>query len=328
MARQLAERFHVGRTFIDLETMLNEARPDVVHITTPPQSHHPIAKQCLEHGVHVYVEKPFTTLVDQAVELVQIAEKHGLVLTVGHDRQFCNASRRMRTLIQNGYLGGPPVHMESYYGYDLGFGPYAKTLLSDQQHWVRKLPGQLLQNIISHGVARISEHLRTDSPEVFAHGFVSPRLRHLGETEIIDELRVIITEEQRTTAYLTVSSQARPLLNQFHVYGTRNGLSMDQQKQTLIRHRGQAYPSYAEQFLPPLAYARQYASNLRHNLALFLQCRFHQKQGMKYLIEHFYGAVRGEAAPPIPYREILLTTRIMDTIFSQLDQIHGKTRCR
>ncbi len=127
----------------------------------------------------------------------------------------------MRTLIQDGYLGGPPVHMESYYGYDLGFGVYAKALLGDQQHWVRKLPGLLLHNIISHGVARIAEYLRTDHPEVYAHGFVSPRLRQLGETEIVDELRVTILEEQRTTAYFTVSSQARPLLNQFHVYGTR-----------------------------------------------------------------------------------------------------------
>ncbi len=324
MARQLADRSPVDRTYRDLETMLAEARPDVVHITTPPQSHYPIAKQCLNQGIHVYVEKPFTTELDQAVELVQIAEQRGLILTAGHDRQFCHASREMRALIGKGYLGGPPVHMESYFGYDLGYGSYAKALLADQEHWVRKLPGQLLHNIISHGVSRIAEYMRTDSPEVITCGFVSPHLRKLGETQIIDELRVIITEEQRTTAYFTVSSQARPLLNQFHVFGTSNGLIMDQQKQTLIRHPGQAYTSYAEQFIPPVFFARQYLANLRRNMGLFLHRDFHMKSGMLYLVGQFYRAVRGESPPPIPYREIVLTTRIMDTIFRQLAEARGR----
>src|SRR4030095_14569561 len=55
MAKQLAERFHIRRYFNDLSELLNQTRPDVVHITTPPQSHFSIAKRCLEAGCHVYV---------------------------------------------------------------------------------------------------------------------------------------------------------------------------------------------------------------------------------------------------------------------------------
>ena len=40
--------------------MLSDAQPDVVHITTPPESHFEIARLCLAAGCHVYVEKPFT----------------------------------------------------------------------------------------------------------------------------------------------------------------------------------------------------------------------------------------------------------------------------
>ena len=60
MARQLYERFPVKQHFSDLTELLSEAKPDVVHITTPPESHFDIAKLCLEWGCHVYVEKPFT----------------------------------------------------------------------------------------------------------------------------------------------------------------------------------------------------------------------------------------------------------------------------
>ena len=95
--------------------------------------------------------------------------------------------------------------MESYYCYELNeSSSYAKALLSDKKHWVRDLPGKLLQNIISHGIARIAEYLRSDNPEVIVCGFISPALRRAGESEIVDELRVIVREEQGTTAYFHI----------------------------------------------------------------------------------------------------------------------------
>ena len=50
MAKQLCERFPIKAWFTDVGEMLEKARPDVVHITTPPQGHFPLGKQCLEHG--------------------------------------------------------------------------------------------------------------------------------------------------------------------------------------------------------------------------------------------------------------------------------------
>ena len=193
MARQLYERFAVKHYFSDLAELLSKAKPDVVHITTPPAGHFEIARLCLESGCHVYVEKPFTLHAAEARSLVTLANARGLKLTAGHDDQFSHVARRMRSLVQAGYLGGMPVHMESYYCYDLSDPGYARAVLGDSQHWVRKLPGKLLHNIISHGIARIAEFLTGNSPQVIAHGFVSPRLKRAGETEIVDELRVIIT---------------------------------------------------------------------------------------------------------------------------------------
>lgn len=318
MARQLYERFPVDGYFNNLADLLAKARPDVVHITTPPQSHFPIAKQCVEQGCHVYVEKPFTLDAHEAIDLIALAEDRGLKLTAGHDDQFSHVARRLRALVQSGYLGGPPLHMESYYNYQLS-GAYAKALLGDKQHWVRKLPGQLLQNIISHGVARIAEYMQGDDPEVVARGFTSPYLRSLGEMEIIDELRVIISEGARTTAYFTFSSQMRPDLHLFRAYGAKNGLIFDEDNQTLIRLRGQRFVSYAEKFIPPVIFARQYLGNLAHNVRLFIARDFHMKSGMKFLIESFYQSISEDAPLPIPYREILLTTRIMDRIFEQVN---------
>ena len=249
MAKQFSERFGVDDYFSDAEKMIHSIRPDVVHITTPPQSHFELGKLCLEAGCNVYIEKPFTLNTEEALELIDVANKYNLRITVGHDAAFDPAERRMRELIRKGYLGGVPVHMESYYCYDLGDG-YARALTGDQNHWVRKLPGKLLHNIISHGICKIAEHLTTDDPTIIAHGFTSQQLRDLSETEIVDELRVIINEKNRTTAYFTFSSQMRPTLHQFRIYGPRNALLVDHNYQVCIKLKGSRYTSYSREIYP------------------------------------------------------------------------------
>jgi predicted dehydrogenase len=319
MARQLSERFPVQQCFSDLTELLGEARPDVVHITTPPESHFDIAKCCLESGCHVYVEKPFTLNEEEARTLIALANERKRKITAGHDDQFGHAARRMRALVRSGYLGGAPVHMESYYCYELGQTAYAGALLGDKRHWVRRLPGKLLQNIISHGIARVAEFLTSESPRVLAYGFVSPFLKSMGESEIVDELRVIISEEERTTAYFTFSSQMRPSLHQFRIYGPKNGLLLDHDQETLIKLRGTRFTSYAEKFAPPAMMAKQHLGNLVTNVRTFFARDFHMKSGMKYLIESFYRSIVEDTVVPLPYREIILTARLMDTIFDQLD---------
>jgi predicted dehydrogenase len=318
MARQLYIRSGARQYFYSLDSLLNEAKPDVVHITTPPQSHFGIAKTCLEAGCHVYVEKPFTLYEHEARELLALANAKGLKVTAGHDDQFRHSARLMRTLIQSGYLGGAPVHMESYFCYELGRGGFAGALLNDKNYWVRKLPGGLLHNIISHGIARIAEYFTSENPFVIAHGFISPFLQSRGETELVDELRVIISEEQGTTAYFTFSSQMRPSLHQFRAYGSKNGLVLDQDEETLIKLQGHRYTSYVEKFIPPFSMAKQDISNGITNIRRFLKRDFHMKSGMKYLIESFYASIIKDAPVPIPYREIILTAHIMDRIFGQL----------
>jgi predicted dehydrogenase len=325
MARQLYERFPIKRYFSVLSELLTEAQPDVIHVTTPAESHFDIARFCLERGRHVYVEKPVTLNAPEAQTLIKLAEERGLKMTAGHDDQFSHVARRMRALVKSGYLGGAPVHMESTFCYDLSDPAYARALLTDKQHWVRRLPGKLLHNIISHGIARIAEFLSSDTPQVIAYGFASPLLSKMGEAEIVDELRVIISEAEGTTAYFTFSSQMRPSLHEFRIYGPQNGLIVDQDQETIVKLRGARFKSYAEKFVPPVVSASQMLGNLATNVRTFLARDFHMKAGMKCLTESFYDSIVQDTPPPIPYREILLTARIMDGIFEQLSMRQSVT---
>ena len=318
MARQLADRFQVKRHFKAIHEMLEAVRPDVVHITTPPQSHFEIGKYCLEAGCHAYIEKPFTVDSHEAEELIRLAEAKKLKLTVGNDEQFSPVAIQMRNLINRGYLGGSPVHMDAYHCYDLGDERFARAFLSDKAHWVRKLPGQLMHNIISHGIVKIVEYLPADNVNVIAHGFTSGFLNRIGEDELIDELRVIISDDLKTTAYFTFSTQMRPPLMELRIFGPTNGLLLDQDHHSLIRMPGRSHKSYLQKIIPLNDFAKQYRRNLFTNIKLFMRREFHMQQGLRNLISLFYISILEDSAVPIPYRNILLTTRIMDEIFAQV----------
>jgi predicted dehydrogenase len=199
-----------------------------------------------------------------------------------------------------------------------------RALLANKAHWVNGLPGGLLQNLISHGLAKIVEYLSTDTPEVIAVGFASSVLRRSNVQNLVDELRVIITEEEGTTAYFTFSSQMRPVLHQFSIYGPTGGLLLNEDQQTIIKLRGEKYKSYLETFVGPLVFAKQYLHNCAQNVRLFLARDFHLESGMKYLIESFYRSIIDGTPVPIPYKQILLSSRIMDAVF---EQVRTRTNC-
>jgi predicted dehydrogenase len=315
MARQMEDRFG-GRAFPDLESLLSSS-PDVVHITTPPQSHYALAMRCLAASCHVFVEKPFTMTAEETVAILTEATRRDRKVSVDHNLQFSDPALRLRALIRDGFLGGAPIHSESYYCYDLSDPGYARAFLSDTGHWLRSLPGGLLQNVISHGIARIAEHLPSEAPEVTAIGFTSDTLRSVGERELLDELRVLIRDGS-ATAYFTFSSQMRPSVSQFRVFGRCNGAMIDDSQQTVVRLEGRRQKSYLEMVVPPARLSRQYLANSVLNVRRFLGRRLHMNDGMRVLIARFYESIADDAPLPIPYAEILRTARIMDAIFAQV----------
>jgi predicted dehydrogenase len=84
---------------------LFDQKLDAAVIATPPSTHFPIAKDCLEHGLNVLVEKPLTLNSAHAEELIELAEKKGLVLMVGHTFEYNTAVHTMKDLIDRGDLG-------------------------------------------------------------------------------------------------------------------------------------------------------------------------------------------------------------------------------
>lgn len=97
-AQQIVKEF--GYTYYDSITKLIEA-VDVVDIVTPTFAHFKTAKQAIEAGKHVFIEKPITNTVAEAEELIALADKHKVKGQVGHVERFNPAFTSVNTKIKN-----------------------------------------------------------------------------------------------------------------------------------------------------------------------------------------------------------------------------------
>jgi len=78
---------------------------DAIVIATPVSTHYALTRRALENGKHVFVEKPFTTSVQHAEELIELADKKNLKIMVDHTFLFTGAVRKIKQLINEGVLG-------------------------------------------------------------------------------------------------------------------------------------------------------------------------------------------------------------------------------
>jgi scyllo-inositol 2-dehydrogenase (NADP+) len=92
-------------TFKNYESLISESKPDAILVCAPPTLHFPIVKKAAESGIHVFVEKPFTTKFSEASELSQIFIKNGLVNQVGYVNRFNDIFGKVKEFIDNGVIG-------------------------------------------------------------------------------------------------------------------------------------------------------------------------------------------------------------------------------
>jgi predicted dehydrogenase len=93
------------RFFDDYKRMIKEVSPDCVMIATPTSSHKKLVMDCLDAGMHVFVEKPFALSLGDAEEMVRRVEGAGRVNQVGYHNKFVGAFRKVKSLLDGGVIG-------------------------------------------------------------------------------------------------------------------------------------------------------------------------------------------------------------------------------
>ena len=103
--KKIQEQFPGVKVTKDFNDIINDKSITGVAVVTPSHTHFKIVKAMLEAGKNVYVEKPISTVAEEARVLTELADEKGLVLMVGHLLLYHPAVNRLKMLIEEGVLG-------------------------------------------------------------------------------------------------------------------------------------------------------------------------------------------------------------------------------
>ncbi len=316
MAEQLAVRYHIPKSYSDFDKLLAIEKPDVVHIATPPQSHFSLAMEALDSDCHLLVEKPLGLDSSEAARIIAQAESRSCKLTIGYTYYFDPAARMLRTLVSRGALG-EPVHLESFFGYNLK-GAFGPSILADRDHWVRKLPGKLFHNLLDHLLNQVTEFLTDETPLVQAHSWQTAA----GSGDLPDELRLTIIGNHpsghQTSAYATLSSHVRPAQHFLKFYGTKSIAHLDFDSSTITLDRPPNLPGVLGRLESPFVQGWHHFREGGKNVFRFARSDYHFFSGFHYLLSQFYDSIVNDRPVPISYSEILRTARLVDEVVRQV----------
>jgi len=97
-------RFHLDG-YTDYRQMIEKTRPHLVAVVVPTHLHFEVASYLLDQGIHVLIEKPITSTIDEALKLVELARLRGVKLAVGHIERFNPAIIHLKRRLMDGELG-------------------------------------------------------------------------------------------------------------------------------------------------------------------------------------------------------------------------------
>ncbi|WP_242082383.1 Gfo/Idh/MocA family oxidoreductase [Aestuariivivens sediminis] len=136
-------------TYRSLEELLEDRHVELVIVNTPNITHYEFAKKVILAGKHVIIEKPFTAVEHEAKELIDLAEKHSVKLSVYHNRRWDSDFKTVKRIVSTGVLGDI---IEAEFHYDR-FYPN----LSDKKH--KEIPSEGVGNIYDLGSHIIDQAL-------------------------------------------------------------------------------------------------------------------------------------------------------------------------
>lgn len=93
------------KTFKDYNELFDKTSPDAILVCTPPNLHYPIIRRAADKGIHVFVEKPFTTKTKEAEELASIYKDKNLINQVGYVLRYNDCFIKAKQMVDSGIIG-------------------------------------------------------------------------------------------------------------------------------------------------------------------------------------------------------------------------------
>jgi len=247
-ARRLGAAYSVPLITTDYRDVLRESTIDAVHIGTPNAQHFSMAKDALLAGKHVLCEKPLTTTVDEARELVSLAAQKGLRNCTCHNLRYYPMVQQMRGLREAGDLGEILVvqgtYSQDWLLYDTDWNWRVETKAGGPSRCMADIGTHffdMAEHVTGLRVTSLCADLQTfhatrkqpkHSVETFANKLLGPEDYIETPIDTEDFGAVVFRMGNRTRGCMTASQVAAGRKNglSIEIYGTKSSVAWNQER--------------------------------------------------------------------------------------------------
>jgi len=310
-AEALAAKFKIPRVFPSLKAMA-EARPNVIHVLTPPATHAATVLEALEMGCHVFVEKPMAETAADCNRMIAAARERGLVLSVNHSARMdpivLKALERLRSGECGEITGADFLRSSDYTPYGGGTALPAPFRNGSYP----------FQDLGVHGLYLLEAFLGTirhADIRYYASGMGDPNL-------VFDEWRAML-ECQRGTGQIYLSWNVRPIQNEIIVHGTRGVMHVDRYLQIITVRRTYPGPKAVQRMVGAGLNSLSMPWKVAANAVRFATGRLVPSPGIQVSVVKFHEALRKGEAPPVPAEEGRRVIALIEEVSRRADADKG-----
>lgn len=307
-AQVLATDLGAQSYYQDAEEMIEERKPNLVHVLVPPQYHAQLSIMAMNHGCHVLVEKPMALTLANARLMAQTAREKGVYLCVDHSMVFEQVVQRALATVATGKLG-EVVSVEAHFAYDPNRHPAILEAGAEGNHWFYQLKGGPLLDFMAHPASLLAEFL-PDVQEVqsvgWNRGMVPPGWQ--------DELKVLV-KSNRVTGYVSISLNEKPEVVSLTVKGTKGIAHADLFSNMLTVRTKSSLPRAAARGLSSFQLGTQYLKGFSSNAYKIATGRLDKSGGISPVISRFYVAVRNGGEAPVSLDKAVWVVELINKVW-------------
>lgn len=308
LAKYAVRRFGAERAFTDSSEMLAEARPDVVHVLTPPHTHAALVGAAIEAGAHVIVEKPVAPSNSQFRELFSRARERGRRIVEDQNYRFNEPILEIERMLREGELGEVrDVEVRMSLAIRKKGSRYMDANLPHPSH---KMPAGVIHEFITHLCYLMLRFLP-------GYERVRAAWSNCGGDELFkyDDLDALLIGPE-AHGRIRFSCRTAPDAFTVTVRGSRGWAQTDlfqpHVQSSLPRPVGQQLTPLANQFAGGWELMRSSVSGFRNKL--FQKTPY---EGLRTFLDRTYAALKTGAEPPVTFDDMDSASRLVDELLKE-----------
>lgn len=277
-----AERYNTY-TYQSMEDLLDEV--DAICIAVPTKLHYEVAKRALAADVHTLVEKPISSTIEEAADLIRIAKERNLMFQVGHVERFKGAVVELRKIVENPYL------------------VEARRL----SPWIEKdWDTGVILDLMIHDIDIVLSLIKS---EVAAIDCMGRRLRSGFE----DIATAVLQFENGTIANITASRLSETRIRTMSISQDKAFIALDFESQNIDIYRGASASFFVSQ--KEITYKQE---------SFVERVKVQKENALKEELQHFIDCILGRTEPIVSGEDDIktldITLRIIDSINNKIGE--------